>query len=445
MKRYVAVVGGALIGIFSVVGCATSGVATPDQVSERIRQEAGHPTRERVTADRLPAGVSLDDGLSENEAVAIALWNSSTFQESLADLGIARADVAQAGLLRNPVLTLLLPWGPKQLEATAKWPLDALWQRPLRVAAARVSADAVAERLVAIGLNLVSDAKLAYADSLRALAYQQLAIDNARLARRVAELSMSRYKAGDISELEADTADTEASRAELESRRATLDIVLADNRLHQLLGLADTVRSGSVRLNDERGPPAAACVDIALADLERDALAARPDIRAAELEVEAAGRRLGWEKSRIFSFLAVLDFNAQGKQGAELGPGIETDFGLFDRNQAGVLRANADLDRARARYETTRRLIVRDLRDAHAALATSSASAALWRDNLRPRLERQAGQTERAYEAGELSFLAVIEAQRRLNAGRISELDAMNAMRRALIQLEHRVGRSCIQ
>jgi cobalt-zinc-cadmium efflux system outer membrane protein len=428
---------------FVVVGCATSGVATPNRVSEKIQKETGHPTREGVTDQRVPPGVSVDDGLSEDEAVAIALWNNSAFQESLADLGIARADLAQAGLLRNPVLTLLLPWGPKQLEATAKWPIDAIWQRPMRMAGARLGAEAVAERLVAAGLNLVSDTKLGYADVLRARDYQRLAMDNAHLARRVADLSMSRYNAGDISELEADTADTEASRAELESRRATLDVVLTENRLHQLLGLAETIRPGAVQLSDGRGPPPASCVDVALADLERDALASRPDLRATELEIEAAGRRLGWEKSRIFSFLAVLDFNAKGSQGAELGPGIETDFGLFDRNQAGVLRANADLNRARARYQTTRQLIIRNVRDAHASLAVSSASTALWGDNLRPRLERQAGQTERAYEAGEMSYLAVIEANRRLNDGRISELDAAIAMRRALIQLEHRIGRSC--
>jgi outer membrane protein TolC len=60
-----------------------------------------------------------------------------------------------------------------------------------------------------------------------------------------------------------------------------------------------------------------------------------------------------------------------------------------------------------------------------------------------PRLERQAGQTQRAYEAGEMSYLAVVESLRRLNDGRIAELDALNATRRALIQLEHRIGRSC--
>src|SRR5262245_39195648 len=64
----------------------------------------------------LPPGVDPGDGLEEDEAVEIALWNNAPFQEALAQLGFARADLVEAGLLRNPVLSLLFPIGPKQLE-----------------------------------------------------------------------------------------------------------------------------------------------------------------------------------------------------------------------------------------------------------------------------------------------------------------------------------------
>jgi hypothetical protein len=60
--------------------------------------------------------------VTADEAVAVALWNNAAFQASLNDLGFARADLAEAGLLANPVLSLLLPVGPKQLEATLRWP-----------------------------------------------------------------------------------------------------------------------------------------------------------------------------------------------------------------------------------------------------------------------------------------------------------------------------------
>ena len=77
-----------------------------------------------------------------------------------------------------------------------------------------------------------------------------------------------------------------------------------------------------------------------------DALAARPDVRAAELGVEAAGARLGWEQSRTMSLTAVLDANGRGTEGYEMGPGIDVPIPLFNRNQGQITRAQAELVRA---------------------------------------------------------------------------------------------------
>jgi len=420
--------------------CASSGGLTPEQLADRLEMKTGYRVR-AAGEPGLPPGVSMDDGLSESEAVAIALWNNPDFQGSLADLGIARADIAQAGLLRNPVLTLLLPWGPKQLEATVKWPIDAIWQRPKRLAAARVGADAVAERLVATGVNLIAGTRLAFVDLTAAQARVQLAGENVGLSKRVAQLAADRAAAGDISQLEADTAATEAMLGEQDAARATLDVGLARNRLHQLLSPGDLVPPSALQPIADRSP-SAPCGDMPA--LQEDAFASRPDLRAAELEIEAAGRRLGWERSRIFSFLGVLDANSRGTRGFELGPGIETDFGLIDRNQPGVLRAVADLDRAKARYLAVRLQILRELRDAYEQLAAWRATASAWSNDIRPRLQRQAEQTQRAYEEGELSYILVIDAARRLNDGRIREADAAADARRALVRLEQSVGHPCI-
>ena len=109
-----------------------------------------------------PPGAALDDGLDLDEAVAVALWNNADFQATLTTLGIARADLIEAGLLKNPVFSLLFPWGPKQLEFTASFAVDQLWQRPKRIEDARLNAEATAEQLVAHGLRLVADVRMAF-------------------------------------------------------------------------------------------------------------------------------------------------------------------------------------------------------------------------------------------------------------------------------------------
>src|SRR5262245_48880690 len=89
----------------------------------------------------LPPNVTLDNGIREEDAISIALWNNAAFLEALADIGISRADAVQAGMFPNPTLSMLVPWGAKGLELTARYPMEALWLRPQRVATATANYD----------------------------------------------------------------------------------------------------------------------------------------------------------------------------------------------------------------------------------------------------------------------------------------------------------------
>src|SRR4030095_114792 len=134
-------------------------------LSSEVLQRTGHSIRdEAATPDSLPPGVELSDGLEEREAVAIALWNNAAFQEALSKLGLARGDLAQAGLLSNPTFSILFPLGPKQLEFAATFPLAAVSLRPRRVAIAKLDAERVADGLLQNGLDLVRDTRVALSE-----------------------------------------------------------------------------------------------------------------------------------------------------------------------------------------------------------------------------------------------------------------------------------------
>lgn len=387
----------------------------------------------------IPPGVRLDDGLTTDEAVAVALWNNPDFQAQLANLGLARADLVEAGLLQNPVLSLLFPWGPKQLEATLRWPIELLWQRPRRVAAARLAADSIAKGLEQDGLTLVADTKLAYAE-------YALALDRIELAERalkeldgVATLMESRFQSGDISQLEARTASIDAARARQDVIRARLDAELRANELRARLGLAlDTAYETPPTLTPGAAPR---CVTgSALVD---DALAARPDVRAAELAIEAAGARLGWERSRIFTVAAVLDANGEGIEGFELGPGVDVGLPLFDRNQGRVSRAQADMQRASSLYLATRQRVATEVRAAATQYDRSATAAAEWRATVLEPLETQQQVADRAFKDGEVSYLFVIEMNRRLIDARLRTREVEADVARALARLERATGTRC--
>lgn len=299
----------ALAACVPLVSCATGGAPPPADVAENIRARTGVDARlGGVETPAIPAGVQIDDGLSREEAVAIALWNNAAFQVSVSQLGFARADLADAGIISNPVLSLLFPWGPKQLEWTLRWPAEVLWERPKRVAAAKLSAESAAQSLVQSGLDLALAVRLSYADLSMAIDRQRLGEEAAAALQRIDMLTQSRLAAGDIAELDARAARVDAVRSALDAERAVHDVTIARERLRLLLGLSAEDKS-----LERLQPPAEAERCGEPPDLLKRALAARPDLRAAELTVEAAAARLGWEQSRILTLTAVLDANGEGK------------------------------------------------------------------------------------------------------------------------------------
>jgi cobalt-zinc-cadmium efflux system outer membrane protein len=183
-----------LLTVFSA-GCAirstSPGVA---DVSRSINERMGYALRDAQIAAPMPPGAVISDGLTDEETVAIALWNHAPFQADLARLGFTRADVVEAGLLRNPIFSLLFPIGPKQLEATFNWPIDAFWQRPHRLAAAKLDAERAAEDLVQNGLNLVRDARLAHADAVLSIDRIALNAEQTALRRQILEITEARFR-----------------------------------------------------------------------------------------------------------------------------------------------------------------------------------------------------------------------------------------------------------
>jgi len=426
---------GLLAAVVLLSGCAARWEDYRSRVSAGIEDRIGRGLRP-APGPAVPDGVSLADGLSEEEAVAVALWNNAEFHAGLAELGLARADLIEAGLLHNPVLSLLFPWGPKQLEFTATWPVETLWQRPRRVAVARLGAERVAENLVQHGLNLARDARIAHADLILAQDRARLGQQVAGVRRRMAELAEARLLAGDGSALEASAARAAAQLAEEPAARFAHDVVLARDRLRSLLGL-----------NDDEPPFQITCAEVAprpnaeIAGLVKQALAARPDLRAAELAIEAAGQRAGLERSKSLAIAGILDANQEGKAGFEAGPGIGLPLLFFQRNAGGKARAEAELDGASRRYLALRRRIVLEVEEAHARFRQAEEALRAVRGNILPALEEGVRRAEKVYQAGEESYLVVLENTLRFQQARRRELEAAADLRRASAALDRSVGK----
>ena len=428
--------------VSTLAGCAIRSPQYQSTVSKGIESRTGYSLPDtKPLGHAIPDGVSLTDGLSEDEAVAIALWNNAAFQSDLTRLGFVRADLIEAGLLRNPVLSLLFPLGPKQLEFTVTWPLEQLWQRPRRVAVAKLDLEQVAENLVQNGLTLIRDVKVALRDLGHFRELARLADETLRVRRQIMEISESRLRAGDISELEANSFRVDVQRAEAESARLAHEILLAVDRTWALLGLEAEQRTGTFESPAAR-PGHKLPVPKDARELLTDALASRPELRAAELAIEAAGKRAGLERWKYFTLSGILDANAEGKSGFEAGPGLLGETPVLNQNQGGRARAAAELDRAARNYLAVRHRIILEVEDSHRKLVQARESHDYWGERIRPRLEEVVRITEKAYAGGEVSYLSVLEASRQLLDARLREIETAADVNRADAQLDWSLGRT---
>ena len=178
-------------------------------------------------------------------------------------------------------------------------------------------------------------------------------------------------------------------------------------------------------------------------DLLKQALAARPDLRAAELAVEAAGARLGWEKSKILTLTAVLDANGKGVDGYEMGPGIDLAVPLFSRNQGGRARGEAEVRRAAAAYVALQQQLSLDVREASTLFAQARESREAWQSKLVTPLRANVTDAEASFKTGESSYLFVLENTRRLIEARLRERELVADEQRAQARIERAVGTAC--
>jgi cobalt-zinc-cadmium efflux system outer membrane protein len=377
---------------------------------------------------------------------------------------VARADVIQAGLLANPQLTMIFPFSFRILEAVANWPIEAIWQRPRRVAAAKLEQERVAETLVSRALDLVRDVRLAYAEYMAAQTRAGIAEEITRERREIAVIINARLRAGDISELETNAAVTDARLIEERAARFAQDAALASERLRGLLGFGDDDVRLALIVPPPRLAPAvsqiigvqvckraridgaspAATESETLNELIKQALDARPELKAGELAIEAAGARAKWERSRIINVTAIAKEYGRGTNGFEQGPGLLIDLPIFNRNQGNISRAEADIERAAKQLIAARQRVVSEVREAYTQLAQAREAHRLWRTRVLPPLEQDIHLAETAYRSGDVAYLFVLETARRYSDERLREADYQVAAARALAQLERSVGRRLI-
>ena len=139
--------------------------------------------------------------------------------------------------------------------------------------------------------------------------------------------------------------------------------------------------------------------------LLEEALASRPDVRAAELGIEAAAARLGWERSRVVAVTAVYDCERPGHRRVRVGARRRRRSSALRPQPGGPWRAPRPRSGGRA-ASTWRHASASPPSCAMPPRSSSRQSTALagWRDTVLVPLEEQVQVANRAFVDGDVAY-----------------------------------------
>lgn len=425
-----------------VLSAAFSGCAAPanahdaQHVSENVQARTGFSLKASREADIfvLPNGAAIADGLSDDEAGLIALWNNAAFRELLGDLGIASADLVQAGILPNPELAFFSEMSGKPFKYVFDMPLEAFWLRPYRLRIAKQDSARVAERITQAALDLIRDTRRAHLELVLAHARYEVRMQSLEMRRKMSGIAQTRLDAGDIGPQEASVSRIDALQAEIDVARAEMEIELGDLRLRHLMGMEKTSPEPLRVL-----PAAMMTQDWSDSDL-LSAAQKRPDALAVEHSIAAAQERLSFAKIGWVRLLGIVDASS-GDSGHVAGPAVRVTLPIFNWNEGGIARAEADLEKVVRQRETVRNAIALEVREALARYRRLSTELGTVQNKIRPEINTAIQRAQSAYSEGGASYLVVLETTRQLIDTRLYEEQLKGELRQAWVDLERSVGK----
>lgn len=385
----------AALAALLIAGCASI-------PGDRGRDGANHLAAVRglpVAAGEAADGAAdlLSRPLGPHEAVRVALLANPDLGAEYAELGLAAADVYEAGRLSNPRL------GASRLDSDAAGALD---QVTFGLSQGLASLLTLGDRSGLAGASLERAQAQAAAsifelalDTARAWYGLAAEVERARVASRIAdaadaaaELGERFHQAGNLSRLELAGLRAEAARARMQAIEGRVDVDDARARLGRLMGVEAgagwRIREGLPAPGGEL--PDGATLKRLAADNRLDLLAARHDVAVHERALDIT-RRWRWLGDPELE----LETERESDGSRLTGAGLSIEIPVFNQHADEKLRAESLLAAADARREAVANRASHELALARARLAASRERLAAFGDGLLPEHRRRVAETQK--------------------------------------------------
>lgn len=382
--------------------------------------------RSDAEADRAADAVRklLAQPLTADAAVQVALLNNRGLQAQYAELGIAEADLVQAGRLRNPGFSFGRTHRGEVVEYERAFIFDllGLLTMPVRTRIETERFQLAQNRLTAEILQVAADTRRAW---IQAVAAQQSAAYAGQVrdaAEAAAELARRMVRAGNFSALDQAREQAFYADAVTQLARSRQAALAAREQLTRLMGLWGP--DIAYRLPDRLPELPPALRDIA--DIEQQAMRQRLDVQGAMQDAANIAGTL--DLTRATGWFSVLEAkymrNSESGEPRQTGYEIELRLPIFDFGAARNARAEHIYMQAANRAADLAVRARSEVREAYGAWRTAYDLARHYREEVVPLRARIAEETLLRYNGMLMSVFELLAESRQQVGAVISSIEA---------------------
>lgn len=294
--------------------------------------------------------------------------------------------------------------------------------------------------------TLLFNLRTAFVGVLQAKAVLKLAQDNLDYYDKILKVSRDRFDAGDIARIDLDRLELQRLQYESDVQTAIVNLRTAKINLLALLDDRRPVDSYDVEgFFDFREDL------LSMDDYRKEALDARPDLKAAALSVQQAetNYKLAMANGSIDPTVGIWfthngSFNNPDALNT-LGASVNIPLRIFDQNQGEKLRTKIDINRSEKLRSGVETQVYADVDSAYATLVSNINLLKPYKRQYLEQAVRVRDTVFFSYQHGGASLLDFLNAESEYRTVELSYVNLVGAYLTAAAQMNQAVGREVIQ
>ena len=390
------------------------------------------------------------DGMTLSEVLNVIRENAPLLKAGRAGIDAAKGRKTQAGLFPNPGFEFEseeMPtdrFGDFSKSANTflfKQEILTAGKRKAEMAAAGKEVEISTYEYALLGRDVLTEGKTVF---YALLAAQEKVAASARLveiAQKNAQASQRRVDAGDVSPVDAVRANVALSKARVELQAAEKEKANSARELLRLMGVPDATLNSVGQAGElYRISPVPDGADALAAALER-----HPQLQGivrarelAELEQTVAEKERWPNVEAGFGVETAPDPDGGREQTFVIGVGIPLP--IFNRNQGGIAEAKANRRKAEHELQAGRQELTTRFRQALRSYLSARRQAESYAKEIVPGARKAFDLINRAYQAGDINQLELLDAQQTLAEAELEYIEALAELREAQAELEGLLG-----